>query len=350
MSRPGWAGRPLCRRGGPAPRKAAAAPDDAVVGPGLGAGSGEAGINFRQLTYFRKVVDAGNITQAAERLHLAQPALGAQIRQLEQELGVALIRRHSRGVTPTPAGMLLYRHAQKLLDDLDLAAREVRAMSGAGQEQLRLGVSPSMVLILGPDAMLDAGSTLPDVVISLVEERTAVLLDAIERNHVDIAFLNNAEDQPWLDRTALLEEDLLLITAPWLAPEGETVGFAEALSFDLALGGRRSVLRRILETEAKRLSMQLRVAYEVHSLSSMKTMVARGSVATIMPYGVVSKELRSGKVVGRRILRPALTRTLYMVRRRDRPAFLDTPQVRAHVDKLVDAYLARVTPWARRLY
>src|SRR5262245_36368764 len=93
----------------------------------------EGGINFRQLTYFRKVVDLGNMTAAAEMLNVAQPALGSQIRQLEGELGVELLVRHSRGITPTPAGELLYNHARHILDDVDQAAREVRALSAAKQ-------------------------------------------------------------------------------------------------------------------------------------------------------------------------------------------------------------------------
>ena len=61
-------------------------------------------MNLRQLRYFVSVVEAGNMTRAAEQLHVAQTALGMQIRQIEEDLGVALLVRHSRGVEPTKAG------------------------------------------------------------------------------------------------------------------------------------------------------------------------------------------------------------------------------------------------------
>ena len=68
-------------------------------------------MNLRQLKYFIGVVEAGNMTRAAERLHVAQTALGMQIRQIEEELGVPLLVRHSRGVEPTKAGKLLHARA-----------------------------------------------------------------------------------------------------------------------------------------------------------------------------------------------------------------------------------------------
>jgi LysR family nitrogen assimilation transcriptional regulator len=66
---------------------------------------------LRQLKYFVAIVEAGNMTRAAEQLHVAQTALGMQIRQLEEGLGVALLIRHSRGVEPTKAGRLLHARA-----------------------------------------------------------------------------------------------------------------------------------------------------------------------------------------------------------------------------------------------
>ena len=79
-------------------------------------------MNLRQLRYFVSVVEAGNMTRAAEQLHVAQTALGMQIRQIEEDLGVALLVRHSRGVEPTKAGSLL--HARALL-------QEYAALAGA---------------------------------------------------------------------------------------------------------------------------------------------------------------------------------------------------------------------------
>lgn len=309
----------------------------------------EEAINFRQLNYFRKIIETGNITAAAEILRLAQPALGAQIRRLEEELNVELIVRHSRGVTPTEAGKTLYKHAQRILDDLEQTTREMKTLGSKGPEQLRIGVNSSMILVLGPERLIDTGHTIPNVVVSVLEERTAVLFDALVQGQVDVGFLNNIGEQADLKRKAILEEDLLLVTAPNTGIGEDTISFSEAMKHDLVIGGERSVLRRIVETEAGKLALIPRIAYEVHSLTSMKTMIMQGAVASVMPYGVVCKELKEGALTGRRILRPTLTRILYMVRPRHHNRLMDDPRIVSFLDGLADAYVDIAGRWARRI-
>ena len=86
-------------------------------------------MNFRQLRYFLSVVETGNMTRAADQLHVAQTALGMQIKQLEESLGVALLVRHSRGVEPTAAGTLLRDRAIEILKLVEQTRREVAAGS-----------------------------------------------------------------------------------------------------------------------------------------------------------------------------------------------------------------------------
>ncbi|MDK1373957.1 MULTISPECIES: LysR family transcriptional regulator [unclassified Sinorhizobium] len=302
-------------------------------------------INFRQLTYFRKVVELGNMTAAAETLNVAQPALGSQIKQLEGELGIELLVRHSRGITPTPAGRLLYTHAQHILDDVATAANEVRALTAAKRIELRLGVGRTMSKLLGQDLLADANQTMPDVTIHVIEERPPDLLHALEEGQVDVAFLNNVGEWSGLKRKAVLEEDLLFVTASSQAAQEESIEFTEALQYDLAIGGERGVLRHIVESEARRLSLDIRIAHEVHSIDS----IASGTAAMIMPYGLIAKEVREGTLAARRIIKPALTRTLYMVRRHSEVPVLDDQRVIHHLQRLMDVYLSLVKPWARLL-
>src|SRR3982751_4338470 len=108
-------------------------------------------MNLRQLRYFVKIVELGNMTRAAESLYVAQPALGMQVRQLEEDLGVTLLIRHSRGVEPTPAGRLLHTRAIEILALVDRAREEVAAHDDQGGEAIRLGLTPMLMLVIGPD-------------------------------------------------------------------------------------------------------------------------------------------------------------------------------------------------------
>jgi LysR family transcriptional regulator, nitrogen assimilation regulatory protein len=294
-------------------------------------------------------VDAGNITAAAKALNLAQPALGAQIRQLEEELGVALIVRHSRGISVTPAGAVLYKHAQGIIGSVDRAIRDVRMSSGQPQRQVRLGIGRSMLTAIGPDLPLDASKSIADFSFSVLEERSFVLLNALAEGRIDIAFAYNVEHVTGLQSVPVMEEHMLLVTAPKNATATGPVTFAEALRNELIIGGDRGVIRQTVEAQAKRLSLEMRIAFEVHSVSSMKTMLARGIAATIVPFSLAADELRSGKFVGRRIIKPKLTRTLYVCRRKVSAPHLSDRRINAHINKLVDAYFKSLKPWAHRL-
>jgi len=203
--------------------------------------------------------------------------------------------------------------------------------------------------MLGSQLLPRARTEMPDVSLSLVEERTPVLLDALSRGQISVAFLYNVEDAPGLDRRAVLEEDLLLVTAPAQAPASASVSLAEALEHDLVIAGARGVIRRIVEAEARRLSLSLRLAYEVHSVTSMRAMILRGEAASVMPFSLAAEELRSGALVARRIDRPTLTRTLYVVRPAERESLASEAALEAYLDRTVERLLESVAPYARAL-
>ncbi len=97
-------------------------------------------MNFRRLKYFVKIVDIGSLTQAAEVLHIAQPALSQQVATLEGELNQQLLIRTKRGVTPTGAGKILYTHARAILrqcEQAQLAVHKGKSRLALRQEPLR---------------------------------------------------------------------------------------------------------------------------------------------------------------------------------------------------------------------
>ena len=289
------------------------------------------------------------MTAAADQLKVAQPALGVQIRQLENELGVDLLVRHSRGVTPTQAGAMLADRARKIVADVDALERELKALGSSRTDHVVLGVPPSLMLLLGPDLLIEARRDLPNVHLSLVEERSVVLLDALDRGQVNIAFCWNVAHRADLERVALLEEDLLLVTAPTQGRDAAPVSLAEALAHELVIAGERGVIRNIVQAEARRLSLKLRLAYEVHSIGSMKALIARGGFATIMPWSLAPKELRAGELEARRIDRPAITRTLYLVRPAKRAAFSHEDDILKFCEGVATRLLAASAPYARAL-
>jgi len=279
-------------------------------------------INDRQLRYFAKVVEVGNMTKAAALLHVAQPALGLQIRQLEDSLGVPLLTRHSRGVEPTPAGRRLYERATEILATIEETEREIRAFATSRRETLTFGVTHSIMRLIGSELLVAARRDIPDLLMSLIEEPSIVLIQGIEASEVDLALTYEVTDNQAILRKPLLTEELLFVTHPDTAPAGETVSLGEALESELVLAHSRDPIRRMVELEGERRGLAVRVGYEVRSLIATRQVVLEGLAASILPYGTVAAELRDGRLVSRRILDAPFKRTLYLARPAGRPEFL----------------------------
>lgn len=307
----------------------------------------EAAINLRQLRYFVKIGDAGSFTRAAEQLNVAQPTLGMQIRQLEQELGIDLLERHSRGVVLTEAGQRLVERARRILHDVDETKREICALAPGNRRTLVLGLTPSIMLQIGPDLLLDARSEMPRISLSLVEELSFVLAGVLERGELDYAFAYEVDEKSGVERLPVLEEDLLFVTAATGVPMPGTITLAEALTYDLVMAGERDMVQRIVRSTAEKLALPMRVTYQAQSVSAMRTLVARGVAASIMPHGSAAQELLEGKLIGRRIVKAPLRRTLYLIQSSARSSFKHDEDVQRFLKRAVQRLLVSLGPLAR---
>jgi len=271
-------------------------------------------VNLKQMKYFLRALEEGNITHAAEKLHVAQTALGIQIRNLEEELGVPLLERHSRGVAATPAGEILARHAEAILSQVEIARAEIMSLAGPDQLPVYIGVTPSTMRLLGASMIAQAKVDLPDVSLRLVEEFSDLLHDRIDREKISYSLSYNTPESGVYTRQPLLEEDLLFVTGANDHDGSTTIGFADAIKTELALNGKQDVVWTLVHEHASRLSLPVNIAYEVQSVHAIKNLVSKGVATSILPRGVAAAELNSGQISERLVVRPRITRTLFLVR------------------------------------
>lgn len=306
-------------------------------------------IDLKQLTYLHKVLESGNITRAAESLGIAQTALGFQIRNLEDELGVTLIQRHSRGVEATEAGELLARYADTIISRIETAKQAVSMVGREKVTPVTLGVTPSVMRLVGDDIVIELQKSIPEVSLRVVEELSFMLGQMMARGELTCA-LHYGRDIPGdMERRALLEEDLYFITAPDVTPDDGPVPFQEVAAQDLVMTTRRDAVFVAVDAIAKRMNLSLNVAYEVTSIRAMKNIAARGIAGTIMPYGAAEGELRKGELKGRPIISPAITRTLQFVYPREHATLLESAAFQGFIDSIVERMLAARGPVMRRL-
>lgn len=297
-------------------------------------------MNLRQLKYFLSVVDAGNMTRAAEQLHVAQTALGMQIKQLEESLGVPLLVRHSRGVEATKAGAILRERAIEILKLVEETRKEVSASQQIKAEHIRVGTTPALMMIVGTEIALTAREQLPHVSLSLVEAMSHVLAETLGRGEVDFILCYDVPELPQFTRTAILQDDLVLVTLPGDTP-GQPVPFTEVLDQTLAMPEEGDTVRTAVARAASDMGRELKVAYEVRSIPAMKNLVSRGAAASVLPYFSVIDEVRDGKLDARQIVSPSVRRTLFLASSRQRKPLKNeaglTSAIRSSLRIVIDA-------------
>ncbi|MGQ9370128.1 LysR family transcriptional regulator [Azospirillum sp. ST 5-10] len=310
-------------------------------------------MDIRQLRYFVAVVEAASFTRAAERLGVTQPALGQQIRALEEQLDVALIVRHSRGVTPTEAGRALAEEARNILAGVEAATARVKGFADQPQGTVTLGLTPNTSSRLAGPLLRKAAAEAPKIRLSLVEEMSAVLMDWVAAGELSMALAYSATALPGLRWEPVLEEALFFVeSAARGKRDGGTIPFAAVASHALVVPGTKHSTRRVLDATAAAAGIALDIVHEVQSVALMRDLVAQGMAATVMPLGSVRKEVAAGELIAKRIVEPEIRRDLFLVQSDRRPLTRAEQALKQMLRPLVQAEIERSdgvwSPVARR--
>ena len=269
-------------------------------------------MDTRKLTYFVAVSEQKNFTKAAAILQIAQPALGVQIRQLEEQLKVQLFVRHSRGVELTDAGVILLEHARDILERIELARDAVRNSAAVPGERITIGMAPSISAMLAYPLIKLSAQKLPNVTIVLVEELSSVLLEWLENGRIDIAIGYELLHSAKVSGDPLFLQDFFLVQSPKAKPRRRKVTFAELADIELLMPASTHGLRGLMEADAARLGINLKISFEVQSISVLKELVEQGICATILSYGAVARECEKGTLVATEIVNPTVKRIVYL--------------------------------------
>ena len=276
-------------------------------------------MDIRKLTYFVAVSEQKSFTKAAEILRIAQPALGLQIRQLEQQLKVQLLVRHSRGVELTDAGVILLEHARHILERIELARAAVRDSAPMQGERITIGMAPSISAMLSYPLIKLGAQKFPNVTIVLVEELSSVLLEWLENGRIDIAIGYELLNSAKVSGDPLFIQDFFLVQSPKTKRRRRKINFAELADIELLMPASPHGLRELMEAGAARLGLRLKIRFEVQSISVLKELVEQGICATVLSYGAVARECQKGRLVAAEIVNPTVKRIAYLAYSLRRP-------------------------------
>jgi len=295
-------------------------------------------MNLRRLKYFVKIVDIGSLTQAAEILHIAQPALSQQIATLEGEFHQQLLVRTKRGVTPTEAGRVLYRHAQVMLKQFELAQADVRNSGRALSGQVSVGLAPGTAAsVMALPLLKTVRARHPDVVLYLNENLGTTLCEQVGNGRMDMAVLYGGRSLvPGLTFEPLLTEELVLVAPADFPCDSPRVALADLRDIELLLPRAHNYLRQYVNEAFASLQMVPRVVAEIESAGTLSAAVASGVGATVLPASAAQAVADSIQARICRIVSPAIEVPLALCTSDRLPPSEPAQAVRAIILELVD--------------
>lgn len=291
-------------------------------------------MELRHLKSFIRVATEGSFSRAAASLHVAQPALSQQIRQLEEEFGTQLFVRHARGVRLSPAGEDLLPEAIKVLDQVaSIRSRFLQAHS-TQRTEVRLGLPTSVVRVLGVVVANAIEHRLPNIKLQIVEGMTGFLYDWLSAEQLDVAILYDSlfyKDVPAnLIFKPVVREEFFLITPVGLVDDQASLCLADLEKFPLVLPRKMHAIRALIDDFTRLNQLDLQILSEVDSFPMLLERVRTGS-CTLLPATAVVHELADGLVEAFPIIPPPL-RTLNV-------AYSKASQNREIIDSVIGALL-----------
>jgi len=246
-------------------------------------------MQFRQLRYFVKIVEAGSFSRAASIVHIAQPALSQQIADLEERLGVSLLQRSARGVRPTAAGEILYKKATAILHQLDQLPGLVRSSSGEPEGVVSLGIMASLAPKMVGGILEECHAIIPKVTIRVTDGDSLGLERKIASGTLDIAIVYEDEFLTPLSRKPLFTQKLYLVSHAPVPGQKDVISLDRIAELPLVLPGpTRGRRRDMIERTFANAGLQPRIALEADSLASEMWAVQNNIGCALVPIGDVS--------------------------------------------------------------
>jgi LysR family transcriptional regulator, transcription activator of glutamate synthase operon len=276
-------------------------------------------MDLRQLRYFVALADELHFTRAAEREHVAQPALSQQIRKLEDELGVALVERTTRRVTITEAGGMLVRRARRILSELEAANAEIQALSGMEFGHVSVGTMHTMGPVDVSLALAIFHQRHPAIELTVREQSSEELAQMLRNDELDLAFLSVTErvESHGLGLHELVSEEIVAVLPERHRLAGRRrVRMSELRDEEFISYREGARLRELLVEAGREAGFEPRIKLESNESQRIRRLVARGMGVALLPRSdAVGPRV---EVAAADLVEPSLTREITLAWRQER--------------------------------
>lgn len=255
-------------------------------------------LNLHQLATFQTVAKHRSYVRAAKELHFSQPAVSAQIRQLEESLGVKLFDQIGRRTHLTQAGEDLYLYCEKIFSVIDEAIDSLASLSNPETGRLSVGADTTVGTYVIPALLGKFQQSFPEVEISLDVSNRATLIEALVSNRIDLAVMGSFPSDIPVIIEPFKPNELVLVAGPTQRLAGcARVPFAEVAREHFLLREEGSGTRAILETIFQEAGLPLHVSMRVGNNSAIKQGVAAGLGIALISRVAIDLELETKRLV-----------------------------------------------------
>jgi DNA-binding transcriptional LysR family regulator len=247
-------------------------------------------MELRQLEYFIAVTEEANFTRAAERVHISQSGVSAQIRALERELGATLINRSGRTSTLTAAGAAALVHARAALASVEEVRKAVDEVTGVIRGRLSVGMITGCTITPLFDALAAFHHARPGVEINLYEDSSDRLIEGVRHGATDLALVGASGAPPLgLDALPIISESLVAAVPPShpLATRAE-VKLADLVNFPIVCLPEGTGIRAVFDQACKVAGQRPDIALQASTPGAVADLAIRGLGVAILSQSMVA--------------------------------------------------------------
>ncbi|WP_328630496.1 LysR family transcriptional regulator [Streptomyces sp. NBC_00356] len=247
-------------------------------------------MEMRQLEYFVAVAEEQNFTRAAERVHISQSGVSAQIRQLERELGAELFDRSSRTVTLTVAGKAALEHARATLAAAGTIGRAVAEVSELIRGRLTVGMVIGCTITPLFDALAAFHEAHPGVELSLLEDGSDRLVEGVRAGDVDLALIGAAHSTPdGLDSLTIVDERLVVaVPAGHSLAKQRRVVLQDLMAHPIVCMPPGTGLRAVFDRACTAQGLHPTIALQASAADSIAALADRGLGVAVLSESMVA--------------------------------------------------------------
>ncbi|MDG1306961.1 MAG: LysR family transcriptional regulator [Porticoccaceae bacterium] len=285
-------------------------------------------MELRQINYFIAVAETTSLTKAAGRLHIAQPALSQNIKNLEEELDTRLFERSRQGMALTDSGVAFLEHARGLIRQVNRAKESVRDLDDNPSGTVSVAMPASVANVLAVPLFQLLKKNYPAIELNLDEGLTGNIRQAFEMGLYDIILGLNEDKTDNLSIERLIREDLYFISQ-YSGGDRNTaeIDFLDLALYPIIISQVQHSMGQTVMKYAQEQNLDLKIISSNTALHPAIKLIEAGIGHGISPWSAIYEKYEQELICARKIINPCMHRTVSMLSPSNRPRTIATLKV-----------------------